>query len=32
MGMYAQGLKAAGPRDEGIHTRPIMNAHVISVT
>ena len=29
--MYAQNLRAVGPRDESIHIRQIMNAHVTSV-
>ena len=29
--MYAQGPKAADPKDEGIHIRQITNAHVTSV-
>ena len=26
--MYAQGLRAAGPKAEGVHIRQIMSAHV----
>ena len=29
--MYAQSLRGTGLRDEGIHFRQIMNAHVTSV-
>ena len=29
--MYAQSLRATGPRDEGIHMKQITNAHVTSV-
>ena len=29
--MYAQSLRAAGPRTEGMHIRQIMNGHVTSI-
>ena len=29
--MYAQSLRAAGPRAEGIHIRQITSAHVITI-
>ena len=29
--MYAQSVRATGPRAEGIHIRQIMNGHVISI-
>ena len=31
-GMYACGLKATGPRAEGIHIRQIPHAHVTTIT
>ena len=30
--MYARSPRAAGPRDEGIHIRQIMNGHVTTIS
>ena len=30
--MYAQSLRATGPRDEGIHIRQIPHGHVTTIT